>query len=57
MGRRAEMTEQEAKIIIRHDPYGNIKKRLEAIEVAKAVLGEECTMRDIWRWAEQTEEE
>ena len=46
------MTEQEAKAIILHDPHGNIKNRLEAIRVAVKVLGNDCTMSDIWRWAE-----
>ena len=46
------MTEEEAKQVILNDPYGNIIKRLEAIAVARSVLGEDCTMEDIWRWAE-----
>lgn len=46
------MTEAEAKAVIRDDPEGNIAKRIEAIEVAKAVLGEGCTMADIWEWVE-----
>lgn len=46
------MTEQEAKAIILHDPHGNVKSRLEAIRVAVKVLGDDCTMSDIWRWAE-----
>lgn len=46
------MTEEEAKAVIRDDPEGNIRKRLEAIEVAEAVLGEGCTMESVWRWAE-----
>lgn len=46
------MTEEEAKKIIRDDPNGDIIKRLTAIAVAKKVLGENCTMKDIWRWAE-----
>ena len=49
------MTESEAKTIITHDQYGNIAKRLEAIEVATQVLGEDCTMADIWKWAEDKE--
>ena len=47
-----DMTESEAKTIITHDQYGNIAKRLEAIEVATQVLGEDATMTDIWKWAE-----
>ena len=46
------MTEEEAKKIILDDPEGNIIKRIEAIAVARSVLGEDCTMKDIWRWAE-----
>ena len=47
------MTEEEAKAIILHDPHGNIVKRMEAIAVARKVLGEECTMKDIWEWADK----
>lgn len=47
------MTEAEAKEIILNDPNGDIVKRIEAIEVARSVLGEDCTMEDIWRWAER----
>lgn len=46
------MTEEEAKRIILDDPEGNIIKRMEAIAVARSVLGEDCTMGEIWRWAE-----
>ena len=46
------MAEEEAKRIILDDPDGNIVKRMEAIVVARRVLGEDCTMKDIWRWAE-----
>lgn len=35
-----------------NDPHGDVIKRLEAIDVAESVLGEDCTMEDIWRWAE-----
>ena len=51
------MTESEAKTIISHDLYGNAASRLEAIEVATRVLGEDCTMADIWKWAEGKTEE
>ena len=47
------MTEQEAKEVIRNDPEGNIIKRIEAIEVAKSILGDECTMPDIWKWCNE----
>ena len=46
------MTEEEAKRIILDDPAGNIIKRMEAIAVARSILGEDCTMKEIWRWAE-----
>lgn len=51
------MTEAEARRVIREDPEGSIVKRLEAIEVAEAVLGEDCTMESVWRWAERTTKE
>ena len=47
------MTEQEAQAVIRNDPEGNIAKRLEAIDVAISVLGDDCTMSDIWKWANE----
>ena len=40
------MSEEEAKRIILEDPHGNIIKRMEAIAVAKEILGEDCTMKD-----------
>ena len=46
------MTEEEAKRIIRDDPNGDVIKRLEAIDVAESVLGDDYTMEDIWKWAE-----
>ena len=46
------MSEEEAKRIILEDPHGNIIKRMEAIAAAKSILGEDCTMKDIWEWAE-----
>ena len=47
------MSEEEAKRIILEDPHGNIIKRMEAIAVAKEILGEDCTMKDIWEWADK----
>ena len=47
------MSEEEAKRIILEDPHGNIIQRMEAIAVAKEVLGEDCTMKEIWEWAEK----
>lgn len=46
------MTIQEAKDVILNDPTGNIVKRMMAIAVARSVLGENCTMEEIWKWAE-----
>lgn len=50
--RVVRMTEQEAKNIIKNEAYTNVRKHLEAIQVAVKVLGENCTMKDIWKWAE-----
>lgn len=50
--RGIRMTDEEAKRIILEDPDGNIVKRMEAIAVARYYLGENCTMEEIWRWAE-----
>lgn len=46
------MTEEEAKKIIRDDPRGDVIQRLTALAVAEKVLGEDCTMSEIWKWAE-----
>lgn len=48
----SKMTEQEAKEVILNDPQGNIVKRMEAVAVARSILGENCTMEEIWKWAE-----
>lgn len=50
--RGIRMTDEEAKRIILDDPEGNIVKRMEAIAVARYFLGEDCTMEEIWKWAE-----
>lgn len=47
------MTEEEARVIIKSEPYTNVCKHLEAIRVAKEVLGEDATLERIWRWAEK----
>ena len=50
------MTEQEAKAII--SSYGapaNIAQHIEAINTAIRALGEDATMTEIWRWAENAE--
>ena len=46
------MTEEEARVVIRSEPYTNVRKHLEAIRVAEEVLGEDATLEQIWRWAE-----
>lgn len=46
------MTEEEAKKIIRDDPRGDVIQRLTALAVAENALGEDCTMEEIWKWAE-----
>ena len=46
------MTEEEAKEIILNDPNGDIVKRMEAIAVARSILGEDCSMTEVWEWAE-----
>lgn len=47
------MTEEEARVVIRSEPYTNVRKHLEAIRVAEEVLGEDATLEQIWRWAEK----
>ena len=49
------MTEEEAKAIIREDPKGDVIQRLTAIAVAEQVLGDSCTMEEIWKWAEKSD--
>lgn len=49
------MTEEEAKEIIRADPQGNIKLRMEALEVAEQILGKDYTMKEFWRWIDDTD--
>lgn len=46
------MTEEEAKKIIRDDPRGDVIQRLTALAVAENALGDNCTMEEIWKWAE-----
>ena len=50
------MTEREAKEIIRADPNGNIKQRMEALEVAEEILGKDYTMTEFWRWVDDTDQ-
>lgn len=51
------MTQERAKEVIRSDPTGSMAERLEALEVAKEVLGEECSMAKIWEWVENAQGE
>jgi len=51
------MTEERAKEVIRSDPTGNIAERIEALEVAREVLGEDCTLEDIWEWVDNAQGE
>lgn len=52
------MTEQEAKTILSsYGPPANTRKHIEAIEVAISSLGEDATMTEIWRWANERTEE
>lgn len=47
------MTIEQAKDIINRDtPTGSIAERLEALDVAYAVLGLDATMTEIYKWAE-----
>lgn len=46
------MTEQEAKEVIRNDAV-EIVKHIEALMIAVDVLGHDCTMSDIWKWANE----
>lgn len=49
------MTAAEARAILRQYGYPNVRKHLEAIDVALSELGPEATMQDIWKWAEDGE--
>lgn len=51
------MTEIEAKEIIKNDPMGNIAQRMEALAVAEKSLGEEYTIEQLWKWAEEKDDE
>ena len=47
------MTQQRAKQII--NSYGapaNIVEHMEAIQTAQRILGEDASMKEIWRWAQ-----
>lgn len=47
------MTEQEARQILREDPKGDTIKRLEAMEKAIEILGENCKMTEFWKWLDE----
>lgn len=49
------MNEEQAREIIKKDPGGNIKNRLDAKDVALEVLGEDCTMEEFWAWVDTGE--
>ena len=51
------MTPEEARRTIRNFLNGtsNIIQYMEALEVAESVLGEDCTLVDIDRWAHDRE--
>lgn len=51
------MKKEDAKRIIREDPKGNIWERMEAIMIAEKDLGEEYTTADLYRWAEEDDEQ
>lgn len=52
------MTEEEAKVVIRNFLSGtsNVVNYLEALNVAEGVLGEDCTLIDIDKWAYERDE-
>lgn len=51
------MSEEGAKAILRKEgPPVNIAEHIEALHVAVQKLGESCTMKDIWEWAERGED-
>lgn len=47
------MSAERAKDIIRNDPKGDILQRLTALAIAEQELGEDCTIEDIWKWADK----
>ena len=51
------MTKEEAKRVIREDQTGNIWERIEAIMIAEKDLGENYTTADLYKWAEDTNEQ
>ena len=51
------MTVREAKRILREDPKGDIMKRIEAIMIAEKDLGENYATADLYKWAEDDDEQ
>ena len=50
------MTEDEARAVIRTPGYPNVRKVLEAFDVAYRILGQDATLKEIYKWAEETKE-
>lgn len=46
------MTEEEAKVVIRTPGYPNVAEVLEAFDVAYEVLGQDATLTEIYKWAD-----
>ena len=46
------MTEEEAKVVIRTPGYPNVIEVLEAFDIAYEVLGQDATLNEIYKWAE-----
>lgn len=52
------MTVQEARKVIREDtPEGSVAARLDALDVAKEVLGPDMGMKEVYKWAEGKNED
>ena len=47
------MTEEKAKEVLRRSgPPENVAEHIEALHVALQALGENVSMKGIWKWAE-----
>lgn len=47
------MTEAKAKEVLRRSgPPENVAEHIEALQVAIQILGDDATMKEIWKWAE-----
>ena len=47
------MTEEKAKEVLRRSgPVENVAEHIEALHVALQVLGDNVSMKGIWKWAE-----